>query len=513
MEDVNYNVAGSSEENTSESTPLLADPTMTESHMGISQQTLVSRGGDTSARKLPQYIAGLAATLGALAAGMVLGWTSPAGENGVLLAKEYNINIDKEDFSWIGSIFNLGAATICVPIGMLTDIIGRKKSMLVLVVPFTIGWALIIWSTSVGMFEAGRYILGVSGGAFCVTAPMYTGEIAENSIRGSLGSYFQLMLVIGILLSYVLGSFVTMFTLSLIAAIIPLVFVVIFFFMPETPTYHLKKGNVEAARQSYRWLRGPDYNIEGELENQRAALAEVERNQTSFLTAIRSKAAIRGLIIAFGLMFFQQLSGVNAIIFYSGSIFDKAGGGAMSSSTATIVVGVMQVVAVFISTLVVDRLGRRLLLLASIISMSISALVMGVYYHLKDSGNPVADDIGWLPLLAVCVFIVMFSLGFGPIPWMMMGEIFAPQVKGIAGSSACFFNWLMAFIVTRFYTPVQDALGSDWTFWIFAIICAVGVAFVLLIVPETKGKSLEEIQVELGGRRPTVARSNYSNKV
>ncbi|XP_015120401.1 facilitated trehalose transporter Tret1 [Diachasma alloeum] len=485
---------------------------MTESHMGISQQTLVSRGGETSARKLPQYIAGMAATLGALAAGMVLAWSSPAGKNGVNLAKEYNIKIDEDDFSWIGSIFNLGAATICVPIGILTDIIGRKKSMLVLVVPFTIGWALILWSNSVGMFEAGRYILGISGGAFCVTAPMYTAEIAESSIRGSLGSYFQLMLCIGILLTYVLGSVVSMFTLSLIAAIVPLVFFVVFFFMPETPTYYLKKGDVDAARESYRWLRGPDYNIEGELTAQREALAEADRNQTSFLTAMRSKAAIRGLIIAFGLMFFQQLSGVNAIIFYSGSIFEAAGS-TMDSNISTIVVGVMQVIAVFVSTLVVDKLGRRLLLLVSVAAMAVSALVLGVYFNLKKNDNPVTEDIGWLPLLAVCVFIILFSLGFGPIPWMMIGEIFAPQVKGIAGSSACLFNWLMAFVVTRFYSPVDAALGSDWTFWIFAIICAVGVAFVLLVVPETKGKSLEEIQVELGGGRPSVARSNYSDKV
>ncbi|XP_011314370.1 facilitated trehalose transporter Tret1 isoform X2 [Fopius arisanus] len=485
---------------------------MTESHMGISQQTLVSRGNETSARKLPQYLAGLAATLGALAAGMVLGWTSPAGANGVNLSKEYNMTISKEDFSWIGSIFNLGAATICVPIGILTDIIGRKKSMLILVLPFTIGWCLIIWADSVAMFEAGRYILGVSGGAFCVTAPMYTAEIAESSIRGSLGSYFQLMLCVGILLTYVLGSVVSMFVLSLISAVVPLVFFVIFFFMPETPTYYLKKGDVGAARKSYRWLRGPDYNIEVELETQRETLAAAQRNQTSFLTSIRSRAAIKGLIIAFGLMFFQQLSGVNAIIFYSGSLFDAAGS-SMDSNLSTIIVGVMQVIAVFISTLIVDKLGRRILLIGSVLAMCISALVIGVYFNLKRNDNPVAEDIGWLPLLGVCIFIIMFSLGFGPIPWMMIGEIFAPQVKGIAGSSACLFNWLMAFVVTRFYSPVEQALGTDWTFWIFSIVCAVGVVFVVIVVPETKGKSLEEIQVELGGRRPTVTGMVHTNKV
>lgn len=216
---------------------------MVEKNIGISQQTLVSATSENenTGRKLPQYIAGLSATLGALAAGMVLGWTSPAGKDGVLLSAEYNIPISPTEFSWIGSIFNLGAATICVPIGILSNIIGRKRAMLILTVPFVLGWVLIIWSNSVVMFDIGRYILGVSGGAFCVTAPMYTGEIAESSIRGSLGSYFQLMMVTGILLTYILGSEISIYNLSLISAIIPLIFCGVFFFMPETPTYYLMK--------------------------------------------------------------------------------------------------------------------------------------------------------------------------------------------------------------------------------------------------------------------------------
>ncbi|XP_008560800.1 facilitated trehalose transporter Tret1 isoform X1 [Microplitis demolitor] len=477
---------------------------MVEKSIGISQQTLVSASSENEngGRKLTQYIAGLAATLGALAAGMVLGWTSPAGKDGVNLAKEYNIPMSPTEFSWIGSIFNLGAATICVPIGILTDIIGRKRAMLILVVPFTIGWILIIWSNSVVMFDIGRYILGVSGGAFCVTAPMYTGEIAESSIRGSLGSYFQLMLTAGILITYILGSVLSIFALSLISAVVPLIFFGVFFFMPETPTYYLKKGQINEARESYRWLRGPDYNIEPELEAQNEALAEANRNQVSFLTAVRSKAAVKGLFIAFGLMLFQQLSGVNAIIFYSGSIFETAGS-TMNSDVATIVVGSMQVIAVFVSTLIVDRLGRRLLLLISSVAMCLTTLILGVYFYMKINKVNGVDSIGWLPLVAICTFIILFSLGFGPIPWMMMGEIFDSQVKSIAGSSACLFNWLMAFIVTKFFSDIQDALGTDMTFWIFSIICAVAVAFVFFIVPETKGKTLEQIQIELGGGNPT----------
>lgn len=387
---------------------------MVEKNIGISQQTLVSSGnpdGLVAGNKLPQYIAGLASTLGALAAGMVLGWTSSAGKGGITLAEEYGIAISDSEFSWIGALATLGAGAICVPIGILADLIGRKTSMLLLVVPFTIGWALIIWSSSVTMFYIGRFTTGLSGGAFCVTAPMYTSEIAESSIRGSLGSFFQLLLTVGILASYVLGSLVNMQVLSIISGIVPLIFFGVFVMMPETPTYHLKKGNLEAARASLIRLRGSTYNYEAELQMLQESIDSSTDSGESFGTAITSKPAIRGLIIGYGLMLFQQFSGVNAIIFYASTIFEAAGS-TMAPEVSTIIVGVMQVVAVFVSSLIVDKLGRRLLLLVSVVFMFLTTLIMGFYFYFKSNGTDVSS-IGWLPLLSICLFIVLFSLGFG----------------------------------------------------------------------------------------------------
>ena len=472
--------------------------------IGISQQTLVSNvEPSVPARKFPQYLAALASTLGALAAGIVLAWTSPAGQivktaNGNItkLADEYGIPISDDEFSWIGSLTTLGAAFICVPIGILCDYVGRKTAMLLLVFPFTIGWALIVWSNSITLFYAGRFITGLSGGAFCVTAPMYAAEIGESTIRGRLGSYFQLMLTVGILLTYALGMAVNVFWLSLIGAVVPIIFFVAFMFMPETPSYYLMKGNEDAARTCLIRLRGSHYNVEPELQAQRESLAEMERNRVSFLIAIRSKAASRGLIIAFGLMFFQQLSGVNAIIFYAGRIFESAGS-AMSPQISTIIVGVIQCIAVFVSTIVVDKLGRRILLLVSELFMCITTLILGVYFYMQEHKSDVSS-IGWLPLMSICIFIILFSLGFGPIPWMMMGELFSSQIKGTAGSAACLFNWLMAFVVTKFFNDLVVSFGNSGTFWIFSFICALGFIFVFFLVPETKGKTLEQIQLELG---------------
>lgn len=457
---------------------------MNENHLGISQQILISNTGDqvvSSTNRLVQYIASLASTLGALAAGMTLAWTSSAGDDGKNLESLYDIHISKDEFSWISSLVAIGSAVICIPIGILTDMIGRKYSMLLMVVPFTIGWLLIIFAKSVIMFYIGRFITGLSGGAFCVAAPIYTAEIAENEIRGTLGSYFQLLLTTGILLSYILGTFVNMRILSIISALVPLIFFVVFMFMPESPSYYLKKGNEKFARKNLIKLRGIQYNIENELQNQKDALEETNKNSVSFWILIKSKTTLKSFIIAYGLMFFQQLSGVNVVIFYTNSIFEKANTG-LNPSYSTIIVGVMQVLAVFVSTLIVDRAGRRILLLISIIFLCLTSCTLGVYFYLLKNEVDV-NSIKWLPLVSVCIFIIMFNMGFGPLPWMMMGEIFAPEVKSVAASSACLFNWILVFIVTKFFSDLSKTIDLDATFWLFAVICLIGTFFVYFIVP------------------------------
>ncbi|KAJ8894780.1 hypothetical protein PR048_000087 [Dryococelus australis] len=249
-------------------------------------------------------------------------------------------------------------------------------------------------------------------------------------------------------------------------------------------------------------------------------------------------AAKKALLVSLGLMIFQQLSGINAVVFYLADIFKHregisraelcgrcrrctaevvmfvstekesaglscvvAAGGLMEAgselapSTASIIIGVIQVIASFISTLVVDRAGRRIMLMASHSVMGICSIILGIYFHIKED----VPNIGWLPLASLCVYIVLFSFGVGPIPWLMVGELFPAQIKGAASSIACLVNWLLSFIVTKFFSDLLTSIGPDYTFWMFGVILCVGTLFVFFIVPETKGKTLEEIQSDLGG--------------
>lgn len=273
----------------------------------------------TSYRKLPQYIAALSAAGGALAAGTVIGWTSPTQLE--IVSGGYGFNVTTEDFSWVGSTMNIGAALACIPIGILCNMIGRKMAMLAMVVPFLLGWVLLAWSQSLSMLIAGRFFLGIAGGSFCVAAPMYTGEIASKEIRGILGTFFQLMITIGILFAFAVGHGTGAFALNLICGCIPLIFGAVFLFMPESPTYLVHKNQLDKATDSIQWLRGSGYDTKGELAELTASEEEARQVETDLLTAFRRPASVRAMCIALGLMFFQQVSGVNAVLFYTTAIF------------------------------------------------------------------------------------------------------------------------------------------------------------------------------------------------
>lgn len=167
----------------------------------------------------------------------------------------------------------------------------------------------------------------------------------------------------------------------------------------------------------------------------------------------------------------------------------------------------MQVVATFLATLMVDRLGRRVLLIASDFAMGTCTLLLGVYFYLKSHDEASVANLGWLPIVSLCVFIVMFSIGFGPVPFIIIGELFASDIKGLAAGLAMTLNWTLAFIITKAFPSLLEAIGSGPTFWIFTALSYLGTIFLVFCLPETKGKSLAEIQWLLDGQRSSSAQS------
>jgi SP family facilitated glucose transporter-like MFS transporter 8 len=182
------------------------------------------------------------------------------------------------------------------------------------------------------------------------------------------------------------------------------------------------KDNSQKAIKALKWLRGQQYDPSEEIAELQNDAEERKSNAITFSQAMSRKTTIRGLVVSMGLMFFQQVSGINAVIFYTNAIFDAAETD-ISPAIATIIIGVMQVIATFVSTMIVDRVGRRILLLISDSVMALCTLALGIFFYMKDNNKDSVSGLGWLPVLSLCVFIICFSLGLGPVPWLMIGKL------------------------------------------------------------------------------------------
>nr|CAH7725352.1 unnamed protein product [Callosobruchus chinensis] len=378
-------------------------------------------------RKLPQFIAATCVCIGALGTGTVLGWTSNITDD-LKAGKLNDLEMDDDQLGWAGSAMTLGAMVMCFPIGWIADAIGRKITVLLTVIPFTIGWMLIILAKHEAMIYIGRVLTGVAGGSFCVCAPLYTAEISETELRGTLGTFFQLFITIGILYTNVFGYFLGMTVYNVACAAVPIVFAALFFFQPETPVYYLRKGHTDKAEKSMRKLRGKDYDFSAEFKDIQAEI-EKEKTMAKFSDAIKTKAAKKATLICFMLMFYQQLSGINAVVFYTKQIFEDAGA-SLAPHWCTMIIGVVQVVATVFAAWSMDKLGRKMLLCISCGVMGLSCILLGLFFSLKN--HEVLDEdgiksIGFLPILAMILFIVGFSVGLGPIPWLASSEIFPPE--------------------------------------------------------------------------------------
>ncbi|XP_015604212.1 facilitated trehalose transporter Tret1 [Cephus cinctus] len=440
-------------------------------------------------RVVPQYLAVVLATMSALSGGTYLGWTSPALP---LLREDDHLDINDGVGSWIGSLTPLGALIGALPAGYLADKVGRKRAILIITLPLLFCWYLVGFTHNLVWILLGRALAGTSIGASSVTVPMYVYEISEANIRGKLGTFFQLQLTIGILFVYLTGFTQNYAYIALICALIPALVLITLPFMPESPVWLMNQNRREDAKAALQYFRGKRYSVEKELSE----LQLIKDSQEDAASIMDLKNHVKAMIIALGLSIFQQLSGINAVIFYSQTIFAAAETN-ISSILCSVIIGIVQVVATCGSSFFIDHAGRKVLLLLSSTVMAACLFVLSAYFHFQT----VLSSLFWVPLVSLTVLVIVFSLGFGPIPWLIVGELFPSNVKGTAGSVAAATNWSLAFMVTKFFPTMMNNVGIAGSFVIFAFVCVAGTIFISTVVPETKGKSLEEVQNELYGIR------------
>jgi SP family facilitated glucose transporter-like MFS transporter 8 len=365
-----------------------------------------------------------------------------------------------------------------------------------------------------------RFLCGMAMGAGSVITPVYCEEIAEVRVRGALGILFDLQVGNGILFVYLVGAYVPYLWLCISSAIVPAVFLLTFVWMPESPIHLTSKGKVHEAERALRWFRGArhiaHYDVTTELERIQKFVWEstgkspcpqptskdattcrvpILRDVPRRLSKLFASPTSKAIMIVVCLMVFRQFSGINVVIFYTVDIFQEAGS-TLSPSSATIVIGVSQVVATYLSSLLVERVGRRPLLLFSASTMAVCNIVLATYFYFKQTDLDV-EAFGWLPLLCVTSFVCVFSFGFGPLPWVMMAELVPNESKSWANGLAVSVNWILVFGITNLFGVTVGNLGQMILFGIFGVMCGLGTAVIAWIVPETKGKPREEIQREL----------------
>lgn len=405
--------------------------------------------------------------------------------------------ITPEEESWVVGLFLLGATFAPFLTAFTGDRIGRKRTLQLFMIPGIASFIWVAFSTEVYHFCLARFLMGLGFGSSFSMLPMYVAEIAEDHNRGALGCFMTFFVCSGILFVYVVGPLLTVKIFSLICVFPPCLFLVLFtLFIPESPYYLLAKNDKIAAEASLEKLRNKSSSkIHKELMEIAENVEESFANKASVMDLFKSKGLFRGFLTIMGLMLFQQLSGINVVLSYMQSIF-SASGTSIPADLSAIIVAVFQILTLLITVAIVDKLGRRILLLLSALGSCLSHAALGAFFFLQSLDYDVSS-IFWLPIASLILFIVAFNLGFASIPWAVMGELFPANIKMVASTFACSLSMLFAFITSTFFPYLTAMIGISKSFWLFGGFCAVGFAFVYFVVPETKGKSLQEIQIML----------------
>jgi SP family arabinose:H+ symporter-like MFS transporter len=394
-----------------------------------------------------------------------------------------------------------GASAIlgCIPgamfAGFLSDRLGRRRVLFACAVLYALSGVLSAVPRTFDEFLAARFISGLGIGASSMVCPVYIAELAPAAWRGRLGSIFQLGIVTGIFLTLFINGLIQGFggevwnatqgwrwMLGAEVAPAALLFAVLFF-VPESPRWLIQAQREPEGRRILERVGGAAH-----AEREITAMREVVGQEEGRFTELFSPRFRRPLLIAVLLMAFSQFSGINAIMYYSTKIFATAGIGVKNSFSSSVIVGLVNLLLTFVAIALVDRAGRRRLLLVGLTVQVVALAWVGAMFRYGGGSH--------LLLAAILLFIGAFAMALGPIPWIVCSEIFPTRIRGRAMSLATFTIWTSCYIVAQTFPMLNDSpvIGPARTFWIYAV-CSLGaLIFVAAMLPETKGRSLEEIE-------------------
>ncbi|WJE86932.1 sugar porter family MFS transporter [Staphylococcus casei] len=388
----------------------------------------------------------------------------------------------------VGAIFGAGAS------GPLSDRLGRRRVVFIIAIIYIVGALILALAPSMPILVIGRLVIGVAVGGSTAIVPVYLSEMAPTAQRGSLSSLNQLMITIGILSSYLINYAFTpiegwrwMLGLAVLPSLILLIGVI---FMPESPRWLLEHKSEKAARD----VMGLTFK-QSEIDKEIADMKEINRISESTWKVLKSPWLRPTLIIGSVFALFQQIIGINAIIYYAPSIFSKAGLGDATSILGTVGIGTVNVLVTIIAIMIIDKIDRKRLLVIGNIGMVASLLIMAILIWAIG-----IQSSSWIIIICLTLFIIFFGFTWGPVLWVMLPELFPMRARGAATGIAALVLSIGSLLVAQFFPILTDVLPVEQVFLIFAVIGIGALVFVVKYLPETRGRSLEEIEADLRSR-------------
>ncbi|OEK49110.1 sugar porter family MFS transporter [Staphylococcus saprophyticus] len=388
----------------------------------------------------------------------------------------------------VGAIFGSGAS------GPLSDRLGRRRVVFVIAIVYIVGALILALAPSMPVLVIGRLVIGLAVGGSTAIVPVYLSEMAPTEQRGSLSSLNQLMITIGILSSYLINYAFTpiegwrwMLGLAVVPSLILLIGVA---FMPESPRWLLEHRSEKAARDVMK-LTFKDSEIDKEI----ADMKEINSISESTWNVLKSPWLRPTLIIGCIFALLQQIIGINAIIYYAPSIFSKAGLGDATSILGTVGIGTVNVIITIVAIMIIDKIDRKRLLVIGNIGMVASLLIMAVLIWTIG-----IQSSAWIIVACLTLFIIFFGFTWGPVLWVMLPELFPMRARGAATGAAALVLSIGSLLVAQFFPILTEVLPVEQVFLIFALIGICALIFVIKYLPETRGRSLEEIEADLRSR-------------
>jgi sugar porter (SP) family MFS transporter len=451
----------------------------------------------TTARALdmdPRAVRRRVAVVAAITAlgGLLFGYDTGVVSGALLFLKKDFGGLSSFQEELVTSLLLVGAVAGALTAGRLADVIGRRPTVLITAAVFVVGVLLAAFTPTFPVLLVARIIIGLAVGSASTTVPLYIGEVVPPRVRGGLVSLNQLAITAGILVSYLIdyglsdtGNWRLMFGLAAIPAVALFAGML---FQKESPHWLIKQGRDDEARAVLHRLRD-DSDIDAEIRE----VHELTQREGGYRDLVSPR--VRPLVVVGVLLaVFQQITGINTVIYYAPTLLQGAGLGNNAALLANVVNGAVNVGMTIVAIWLLDKVGRRPLLLSGTVGMAVGMVIVGCSFI---GGSTLHGGLALVAIAGLLIYTGSFAIGLGPVFWLLIAEIYPLKIRGAAMSVAGMANWAANFVVTVSFLTLLNAISGVGVFFLFGFLTLVALAYFWKKVPETKGRSLQEIEREL----------------